>query len=900
MAQYQCISCGEIRETDSVCSCPICGYRMFEMPYDRSEQLRKEILHFMEQLRLTEIPESAFQYERIVNGKTVTKAQDAQRFPSFQKIQNYVCSAKKTEQFCERLIESLEELKKHIHAPFAQEYSVCFRSVDRKLAVWDDVLKQAAAALQINCEIPDAELPEIMLNYAQTPDESLLPIADELLALLRSLSDKIKRFIKQNNIFGTAYQKKPKSPFRSPEDSDKTYGMEQCKKTLEKILAKRYVVDIFSDGTEELTEMLKALWGSIETIMAAPIFSESWLYRFSDGTACDRNQVCAELSARIRTRYTGLDNAIYAFDFLTDKTEAELFDSYNTLIELDATGLLGVNKDKLLKLGESEKQLNELIGLQAIKESVQKIKAYVLANKENKQLNVHMCFLGNPGTGKTEVARFIAGILYENKVLPTKKIIEVDRSGLVSQYFGATAEKTSGVIAQAMGGVLFIDEAYALANNADHGATDYGKEAIDTLVKAMEDYRGKFCVIFAGYRNEMEKMLISNPGLKSRIQFTLDFPNYSRDELRKITELMLKKRKYQIGEEAMAKVLDVTDVKRKDPNFANARELRNILDQVIMAQNLRCLGNPDPLLGLVDVNKYIQDAQIRLPTAGSGRSQRILTGDEELEQLIGLQSVKRMIRKIRAYAKRNKDAEDFSIHMCFLGNPGTGKTEVARILSRILYDAGVLKEAKLIETDAHGLMGEHVGQTAPKVKQIINDAMGGVLFVDEAYELSGAKTADGHTAGYGEEAVSVLLKQMEDCRGQFCVILAGYQKEMQSMLRMNPGFASRIQFTLEFPDYTREEFAQISECFLNKKQYAIDDDAMQLVLDILDHYRVLPDFSNARTLRNILDQIIMNQNLRTEDSKDDRNIVLEDVTDYLNDEGIDLKKDPKEHHIGFW
>ena len=898
MAQYQCISCGEIREAGSACSCPVCGYRMFEMPYDRAEQLRKEILQFLDRLRLTEIPESAFEYERTEDGKTATKAKDEKRFPSFQKIQNYVCSAKKTEQFCELLNESLEELKKYLNTPFAKEYSVHFRSIEKTLAAQDEVLKQAAAALQINCEIPDAELPEIVLNYAQTPNESLLPIADALLASLRSLSDKIKRFIKQNNIFGTAYQQKPKSPFRRPEESDKTYGMEQCKKTLEKVLAKRYVVDIFSDGTEELTEMLKALWGSMETIMAAPFFSESWLYRFSDGTVCDRNQVGAELSTRIRPRYAELDNAIYAYDFLTNKTETELFGLYNTLIELDATGLLGVNKDKLLKVGESEKQLNELIGLKAIKESVQKIKAYVLANKENKQLNVHMCFLGNPGTGKTEVARFIAGILYENKVLPTKKIIEVDRSGLVSQYFGATAEKTSGVIAQAMGGVLFIDEAYALANNTDHGATDYGKEAIDTLVKAMEDYRGKFCVIFAGYRNEMEKMLSSNPGLKSRIQFTLDFPNYSRDELRQITELMLEKRKYQIGEEAMAKILDVTDVKRKDPNFANARELRNILDQVIMAQNLRCLGSPDPLLGLVDVNKYIQDAQIRLPTVGNGRSQRIRTGDEELEQLIGLQTVKRMIRKIRAYAKRNKDAEDFNIHMCFLGNPGTGKTEVARILSRILYDAGVLKEAKLIETDAHGLMGEHVGQTTPKVKQIINDAMGGVLFVDEAYELSGAKTADGHTAGYGEEAVSVLLKQMEDCRGQFCVILAGYQKEMQSMLKMNPGFASRIQFTLEFSDYTREEFAQIAERFLSKKNYIIDDDALELVLDLLDDRRGWQDYSNARMLRNVLDQVIMNQNLRAEEDEADRRIILEDVEEYLLDERTETAVE-KRHRIGF-
>lgn len=125
-------------------------------------------------------------------------------------------------------------------------------------------------------------------------------------------------------------------------------------------------------------------------------------------------------------------------------------------------------------------------------------------------------------------------------------------------------------------------------------------------------------------------------------------------------------------------------------------------------------------IGIVDVNKYIGDAKIVLPKSGNGDG--ILTGEEELDRLIGLNSVKRMIKKIKAYAKRNKDNSDFNMHMCFYGNPGTGKTEVARILSRILYDAGVLDEAKLVETDSHGLLGKFVGETAPKTEAKINEA----------------------------------------------------------------------------------------------------------------------------------------------------------------------------------
>jgi AAA+ superfamily predicted ATPase len=414
----------------------------------------------------------------------------------------------------------------------------------------------------------------------------------------------------------------------------------------------------------------------------------------------------------------------------------------------------------------------------------------------------------------------------------------------------------------------------------------------------MEDYRGKFCVIFAGYKNEMLQMLSTNPGLKSRIQFTLDFPNYSRDELKSITELMLEKRGYTIGSGAMNRILDITDIKRKEPNFANAREIRNILDQVIMCQNLRCAGTDDKELGIVDVNQYIRDAKINLPTTGDGLQNAILTGEEELDQLIGLAPVKRMIKKIKAYAKKNKGQADFNLHMCFYGNPGTGKTEVARILSRILYDAGVLDEAKLVETDGQGLLGKFVGETAPKTEAKINDAMNGVLFIDEAYSLTGNHTAGG-AANFGDEAIAVLLKEMEDHRGQFCVILAGYKNEMKEMLSANPGFISRIQFTLEFPDYTREELGEIASVFLKKKKYSIDNDAMERLLDVTEYYRNRPNFANARTVRNIIDQVIMNQNLRTEDTEDDDVIMIEDVDDYITDEGIDLTSSAPKRKIGF-
>ncbi len=536
----------------------------------------------------------------------------------------------------------------------------------------------------------------------------------------------------------------------------------------------------------------------------------------------------------------------------------------------------------ILNVGEHEEKLNALIGLESVKTSIQKIKAYSIANKGNSNLNLHMCFYGNPGTGKTEVARIIAGILHENGILPTNKVVETDRSGLVAAYVGQTALKTLEMVEKAMGGVLFIDEAYSLVQSE---GGDYGHEAVAALIKAMEDYRGKFCVILAGYRNKMKDMIASNPGFQSRIQFELDFQNYSREELRSIADLMLSKMQYKMSERAMDRILDITDILRKNENFANAREMRNILEQVVMCQNLRCAGTKEKMLEIVDVNRYIKDSGLTLPVSSQSI---ILTNEEQLDHLVGLASVKRMVKKIKAYAKRNQSSDDFNMHMCFYGNPGTGKTEVARIISGLLYDAGVLPEAKLVETDASGLIGKYVGETAPKTQAKINDAMGGVLFIDEAYALTETSGGDGVSSGYGDEAISVLLKEMEDKRGKFCVILAGYKEQMQKLLSSNPGFASRIQFSLDFPDYSREELMQLADVFLSKKQYEIASDAMEKLLDVTEYFRQNDDFANARTLRNILDQVIMNQNLRAEDDEEDRTVILSDVEDYIADENINL------------
>lgn len=256
---------------------------------------------------------------------------------------------------------------------------------------------------------------------------------------------------------------------------------------------------------------------------------------------------------------------------------------------------------------DPEKELEKLVGLKEVKRELKRIKAYTVKNK-GKRINLHMVFNGNPGTGKTVVARLIGKILYKEGVLPTTNFVEGSRETLVAEYIGQTAVKTKEAIDKAMGGVLFIDEAYAL--NA-HSKNDFGPEAISTLLKAMEDHRGEFCCIMAGYTNEMADLFKMNPGFESRVQFFVNFPDYSKEELIEIARLMIAKQEYTIEEEALKKVIDVVYTKKHTSNFANAREVRIILDQVEMIQAERTISEMDNReITLADVETYMNDHNI--------------------------------------------------------------------------------------------------------------------------------------------------------------------------------------------------------------------------------------------------------------------------------------------------
>lgn len=255
-----------------------------------------------------------------------------------------------------------------------------------------------------------------------------------------------------------------------------------------------------------------------------------------------------------------------------------------------------INLGALLKETEIDQILDqldtELVGLIPVKQRIREISAYLLVTKarlhmgiESSPPSLHMCFTGNPGTGKTTVAMKIATLLHRLKFVKEGHVVSVTRDDLVGQYIGHTAPKTKEIIKRAMGGVLFIDEAYYLYRPENE--RDYGQEAIEILMQAMENQRDDLVVILAGYQNRMETFFRSNPGMSSRIAHHIDFPDYNEKELLMITDLMIKEMHYQFDERGLKAMKKYIAVRKSQPHFANGRSVRNALDRIRLRQASR-------------------------------------------------------------------------------------------------------------------------------------------------------------------------------------------------------------------------------------------------------------------------------------------------------------------------
>ena len=529
-------------------------------------------------------------------------------------------------------------------------------------------------------------------------------------------------------------------------------------------------------------------------------------------------------------------------------------------------------------------KMDSLIGLSEVKKQVRDHAKYIQflqlrkekGFEEKEEINVHSVFIGNPGTGKTTVAGMM-GKLYKKMGLLTKgHVHEVDRVDLVGEYIGQTAPKVKEAIEKARGGVLFIDEAYALARSNDD-SKDFGREVIEILVKEMSNGEGDLAVIVAGYPKEMKHFLDSNPGLKSRFKIYFEFSDYLPQELSKIAEYACNEKLVTLTNEAKTKVdeIIIDAFRNRDRSFGNARFVYDIIEQAKINLGLRVMNTENPH-GLdkdeIMVVKYEDVAKIKVKTKRP--IPHIPVDDallkdalKELHHLVGMKNIKKQILElvdlVKYYRESSKDVlNNFFLHTVFIGNPGTGKTTVARILTKIYKALGVLERGHMVETDRQGLVAGYVGQTAIKTADKIDESIGGVLFIDEAYALT--QQHGGAHGDFGGEAIQTLLKRMEDNRGEFFVFVAGYPDNMENFLKANPGLSSRFDKILKFEDYTPHELYEIAAKMLEEQNLIVDDPAKEHLRDYLEFVFEYRDkyFGNARTVRNIVTEAVKNHNLR--------------------------------------
>lgn len=547
-----------------------------------------------------------------------------------------------------------------------------------------------------------------------------------------------------------------------------------------------------------------------------------------------------------------------------------------------------------MELEEAHKELDQIIGLTKVKDYVLNLETNFKVQKmredkgfKKSEVSMHMIFVGNPGTGKTTIARIVAKYLKAIGVLSSGHLCEVTRADLVGQYAGHTAVKTTDVIRGAIGGVLFIDEAYSLCRDKNDA---FGLEAIDALVKGMEDNRDNLVVILAGYEDEMQDFLKANSGLKSRFPNIVRFEDYTVDELYEIAKVTALSKGYKLNtncEEGLRRQFEKHQIKGKNDG-GNGRLVRNLIEAAVIKQSQRVINDLT-----ADMEELI-DADFGFD--------KIVEFDLEksLAEIIGMESVKKIIRTQYTMLQANKKRKDAnisvdttqSLNMIFAGNPGTGKTTMARVVAEMFHSMDILKSGQLVEIDKGGLIAEYVGQTAKKTEEVFKSALGGVLFIDEAYAI----TNDG--SSYGQECIDTLVKLIEDYRGEIVVILAGYSKEMKEFMKANSGLESRFPLRIDFPDYSATELFDISKQMISRRGFILAERTDRVIEEEIIRLKRHANASsgNGRMVRNFIEDIIRRQSSRvatTDVTENDLAVIIPaDVkVDSTSVSGFDLENE---------
>ncbi|HEX5293161.1 MAG TPA: AAA family ATPase, partial [Streptosporangiaceae bacterium] len=546
----------------------------------------------------------------------------------------------------------------------------------------------------------------------------------------------------------------------------------------------------------------------------------------------------------------------------------------------------------VITIDEAMAELDAMIGLDAVKDQVRSIAASVeaarrraLAGHGTEKPMQHFVFLGPPGTGKTAVARVIAKIFYAFGLLNTPQVVEAHRADLVGEYLGATAIKTNELVDSALGGVLFIDEAYSLVNEGDGQGDRFGNEAVQALLKRAEDNREDLIIILAGYERQMDAFLATNPGLNSRFGNRVKFPSYAPAELIALADLAVEGKGELLDPDArpvLRRMFDEVARRQLTDELGNGRFVRSLLSKAGQRRDVRIMGaaaepSQSDLVTIRGTDLDEAYAELTTRFRGYGQTPTVESALAELDALVGLEPVKRQVHEIAAQLRvaRLRDRQGLASHaparhFVFTGPPGTGKTTVARILGRIFSALGLLVRPEVVEAHRADLVGEHLGSTAIKTNKLIDSALGGVLFIDEAYALYNRGYSGGDA--FGSEAVATLLKRAEDDRDRLVIVLAGYTGDMLAFLQSNPGLSSRFSVRIGFPTYSAGELTGIAESIAAQAGDSFAADARpvleQIFTDACGQGRI-DELGNGRFARSLFERACASRDLRVAGLGDD-------------------------------
>ncbi|KAJ8115251.1 hypothetical protein ONZ43_g4711 [Nemania bipapillata] len=510
-----------------------------------------------------------------------------------------------------------------------------------------------------------------------------------------------------------------------------------------------------------------------------------------------------------------------------------------------------------------------LVGLEAVKAYFRELGTYIdhskIVNVNFAYERFHAIFQGNPGTGKTTVARLYAKFLQSKGVLQSSKVIETSGGKLASQRPNAVIK----IFKSSERGMLFIDEAYQLV--APH-SKNAGKQVLDVILSEMENQAGRWVVIFAGYKNDFEPFFAHNEGLSSRIPRILDFGDFNDEQLLLIMCSLFEKRftdpknRYKIeggckGVYMRAAIRRISQSRGRH-GFGNARAVQNYFQRVCLRQASRVgqLNSPG-----IEERLYFTKEDILGPRPIDVRAKSKAWA--KLKSLVGLNEVKRSVNVMFQILETNYQRElmglrphAHSLNRVFVGLPGTGKTTVGKLYGRILADLGFLSKGDVVIKTPADFIGDAVGRSESNTKTILASTIGKVLIIDEAYMLDPADST-GKRNSYKAAVLDIIVAEVQGNPGDDrCVILIGYEDNMRSLFyNGNPGLSGRFMADIpfRFEDYSDDELRQILEQDLKDRHLKYEQDALKSAIDMLSRYRITPNFSNARAAKTLVSEAVL-------------------------------------------